>query len=87
MLGNMKFISRAEQDITLVRFSLTHEISCSTLEINFIFPRNHVIFSIYKFWCVESILLTLITDEGQGSKYKNSRLKTIHACAGKVVSH
>ncbi len=26
--------------------ALTREISCSTLEINFIFPRNHVIFSI-----------------------------------------
>ncbi len=31
--------------------SLTHDISCSTLEINFIFPRNHVIFSIYLLHC------------------------------------
>ncbi len=27
--------------------SLTREISCSTIEINFIFPHNHVIFSIF----------------------------------------
>ena len=34
MLKNMKFISRVEQDISLVRL-LTREISWSTLEINF----------------------------------------------------
>jgi hypothetical protein len=27
--------------------ALTREISCSTLEINLIFPRTHVLFSIY----------------------------------------
>ena len=46
MLGNMKFISRVEQDVLLVRL-LTREISWSTLEINFIFPHIHVLFSIY----------------------------------------
>ena len=34
--------------------ALTLEISCSTLEINLVFPRTHVLFSIYKnkpsFW-------------------------------------
>ncbi len=35
MLGNMKFISRVEQDIT------------KTLKNNSIFARNHVIFSTY----------------------------------------
>ena len=27
--------------------ALTREISCSTLEINLVFPRTHVLFSIY----------------------------------------
>jgi hypothetical protein len=30
--------------------ALTREISCSTLEINMVFPRTHVLFSIYH-WC------------------------------------
>ena len=30
--------------------ALTREISCSTLEINLVFPRTHVLFSIY--FCV-----------------------------------
>ena len=42
----MKFISRLEQDIALVRCAHSWDI-LFTLEINFIFPRNHVIFSIY----------------------------------------
>jgi hypothetical protein len=29
--------------------ALTREISCSTLEINLVFPRTHVLFSIYLF--------------------------------------
>ena len=29
--------------------ALTREISCSTLEINLVFPRTHVLFSIYYF--------------------------------------
>ena len=29
--------------------ALTREISCSTLEINMVFPRTHVLFSIYLF--------------------------------------
>ena len=33
--GNTRFISRVE-----------HDISCPTLEINLVFPRTHVIFSI-----------------------------------------
>ena len=37
-----EIISRVEQDISLVRFA--H--SWSTLEINFIFPHIHVLFSI-----------------------------------------
>ena len=36
-----KIISRVEQDISLVRF-----VRRSTLEINFIFPHIHVLFSI-----------------------------------------
>ena len=28
--------------------ALTREISCSTLEINMVFPRTHVLFSIYR---------------------------------------
>ena len=47
MLGNMTFISRVEQDISLVRFALTREISWSTREINFIFPNIYVLFSLY----------------------------------------
>ena len=43
---NMKFISRLEQDIALVRCAHSWDIMF-TLEINFIFPCNHVIFSIY----------------------------------------
>jgi hypothetical protein len=31
--------------------ALTREISCSTLEINLVFPRTHVLFSIY-FGCI-----------------------------------
>ena len=30
-------------------YALTSEISCSTLKINLVFPRTHVLFSIY--WC------------------------------------
>ena len=44
MAENMKFISRLEQDIALVRYAHSWDI-LFTLEINFIFPRNHVIFS------------------------------------------
>ena len=45
MLGNTRFISRVEHDISLVRCACTGEISCSTLEINLVFPRTHVLFS------------------------------------------
>ena len=31
---------------------LTREISCSTLEINLVFPRTHVLFSIYYFFSI-----------------------------------
>ena len=42
----MKFISRVEQDISLARCAYSLDI-LFTLEINFIFPCNHVIFSMY----------------------------------------
>jgi hypothetical protein len=42
--------------------ALTHEISCSTLEINLVFPHTHVLFSMYyaqenapllaQMWCI-----------------------------------
>ena len=50
-----EIISRVEQDISLVRF-LTREISWSTLDINFIFPHIHVLFSIYTFFLIYSII-------------------------------
>jgi hypothetical protein len=37
-----RFISRVA--------ALTREISCSTLEINLVFPRTHVLFDIYSFF-------------------------------------
>ena len=36
-----------EHDIAHSFAALTREISCSTLEINLVFPRTHVLFSIY----------------------------------------
>ena len=48
MLGNTIFISRVEHDIFHSFTALTREISCSTFEINLVFPRTHVLlFSIY----------------------------------------
>ena len=46
VLGNTRFISRVEHDISHSFAALTREISCSTLEINLVFPRTHVLFSI-----------------------------------------
>jgi hypothetical protein len=49
VLGNTTFISRDEV-LNMISHSfaaLTREISCSTLEINLVFPRTHVLFSIY----------------------------------------
>ena len=46
VLGNTRFISRVEHDISHSFTVLTREISCSTLEINLVFPRTHVLFSI-----------------------------------------
>ena len=57
MLGNTKFISPVENDIS----ALTREISYSTLEINFVFPRTHVLFSIY--------LTYIIKDKFVASRY------------------
>ena len=45
MFENTLFISRVEHDISFAE--LTREILCSTLEINMVYPRNHVLFSIY----------------------------------------
>ena len=45
VLGNTRFISRAKHDISLA--ALTREIPRSTLEINLVFLRTHVLFSIY----------------------------------------
>ena len=47
VLGNTRFISRVEHDISHSFTALTREISGSTLEINLAFPRTHVLFSIY----------------------------------------
>ena len=47
VLGNTRFISRVEHDISHSFAALTPEISCSTLEINLVFPRTHVLFSMY----------------------------------------
>jgi hypothetical protein len=44
VLGNTRFISRVEL-ISHSFAALTREI-CSTLEINLVFPRTHVLFSI-----------------------------------------
>ena len=41
-----EIISRVEQDISLVRFANSWDMAWSTLEINFIFPHIHVLFSI-----------------------------------------
>ena len=45
--GNIKFISRVEHDISHSFAALAREISCSTFDINLVFPRTHVLFSIY----------------------------------------
>ena len=45
--GNTRFISRVEHDISPSFSVLTREISCSTREINLVFPRTHVLFTIY----------------------------------------
>jgi hypothetical protein len=42
MLGNTRFISRVQHDISLLRYH-----GQRTLEINLVFPRTHVLFSIY----------------------------------------
>ena len=47
MLGNTTFVSRLEHDISHSFAALTREISCSTLEISLVFPRTHVLLSIY----------------------------------------
>ena len=47
VLGNTRFISRVEHDVSHSFVALTREISCSTLEINLVFPSTHVLFSIY----------------------------------------
>jgi hypothetical protein len=46
VLGNTRFVSRVVHDISLAFAALTREISCSTLEINMVFPRTHL-FSMY----------------------------------------
>jgi hypothetical protein len=47
VLGNTRFISRVEHDISHSFAALTREISCSTLETrNLVFLRTHVLFSI-----------------------------------------
>ena len=43
--GNARFISRVEHDISHSFPALTRQISCSTLEINLVFPRTRVLFS------------------------------------------
>ena len=43
VLGNTRFISSVEHDISRVS-AAKNEISCSTREINLIFPSTHVFF-------------------------------------------
>jgi hypothetical protein len=52
-MGAWKYqiFSRVEHDISLVR-SRTREISCSTFETNLVFPRTHVLFSMYLIVCM-----------------------------------
>ena len=40
--------------------ALTREISCSTLEINLVFPRTHVLFSIYFYFIFFFFLILFI---------------------------
>ena len=47
VLGNTRFISRVEHDISPSFAALTREISCSTLEKNLVFPRTHVAIILY----------------------------------------
>ena len=47
VLGNTRFISRVEHMI------------CSTLEINMVFPRTHVLFSIYFSYIVATVLICI----------------------------
>ncbi len=41
--------------------ALTREISCSTLEINLVFPRTHVLFSIY--YIVDSEIFSISSED------------------------
>ena len=45
VLGNTRFISHVEHDVSHSFTALTREISCTTLEINLVFPRTQVLFS------------------------------------------
>ena len=52
MLGNTRFISPIEHDISHSFSVLTCE-TCSTLEINLVFPQTHVLSSIYNLVCLK----------------------------------
>jgi hypothetical protein len=71
MLGNTRSISRVEHDISLVCCAYTLEISCSTLEINLVLPRTHVLFStimiiIFKLLKCHSIYSIIVYDHFSG---------------------
>ena len=64
MLGNTRFISRVEHDISHSFTALTREISCSTLEINLAFPHSCIIlYLLYKVQCFIRISGTDKTDD------------------------
>jgi hypothetical protein len=58
MLGNTRFISRVEHDISL--------------EINLIFPRTHVLFSIYWSLTVQEQLFFDVRNTKVSSQYKGA---------------
>jgi hypothetical protein len=67
--------------------ALTHEMSCSSLEINLVFPRTHVLFSIYCHLFRYYILLIVLVIESLTlcimTRYTIS-IKVVHEQSGKV---
>ena len=52
--------------------ALTREISCSTLEINLVFPHTHVLFSIYFIGWLDFYSTEWLPHLDQSYDYKNS---------------
>ena len=64
--GNKKFISSVEQDISRSSERSERGISCSTREINFIFPSIHVIFCLFQKHSQRKSKFLLQTNKGSG---------------------